>query len=442
MANGSGIIVYKLYRALSYGLSPLLHLHLRWRKLRGLEHQLRWPERLGRASLSRPPGPLLWFHAVSLGEGMAAIPVINGCMQKRPDFNILMTTTTLSAFEVIKDKLPSKVLYQFAPIDTPMAVDSFLGYWKPDAIILMESELWPNLIVSASENGIPLALINARMSAKSFRRWSRSLLLPLVSLLLSRFSLIIPLSNAQAINFQLLQAPPLAINFSADLKYVVAEYNTSAREESCIDSLMAQLTHKKVWMAASIHRGEEEVMLAVHKYLMQRHGNIITVIVPRYPQVGREIFQKLRKERYCVALRSQQKVLQPGTNIYIVDTLGELRELYRLTPIAVIGGSFFPGLAGHNLSEAAAAGCAILTGFHNGHFSHMVQQMQKVNKVSVKQVSGNVELAEALDELFSDATSLNLSRLAAKEAYHALSNGIITNIWYLLDHHVFRLIQS
>ncbi|OWM82488.1 hypothetical protein CDL15_Pgr002063 [Punica granatum] len=293
MATCRGMIVYKLYRALSYGLSPLVHLHLRWRKFRGLEHPLRWPERLGRASASRPPGPLLWVHAVSLGEGMAVIPVIKQCMQQRPDFNILMTTTTLSAFEVIKDKLPTGVLYQFAPIDTPMAMDAFIGYWKPDAIILVESELWPNLILSASENGIALALINARMSAKSLRRWSGSLLLPLVSLLLSRFSLIIPL----AIRFQLLQAPPFVINFSSDLKY--GECNVSTEEVSCINDLKLQLAHKKVWMASSIHSGEEE---------------------------------------------------------------GELGQLYSLTSIAVVGGSFFPGLAGHNLSEAAAAGCAVFTG--------------------------------------------------------------------------------
>ncbi|XP_031397121.1 probable 3-deoxy-D-manno-octulosonic acid transferase, mitochondrial isoform X2 [Punica granatum] len=437
MATCRGMIVYKLYRALSYGLSPLVHLHLRWRKFRGLEHPLRWPERLGRASASRPPGPLLWVHAVSLGEGMAVIPVIKQCMQQRPDFNILMTTTTLSAFEVIKDKLPTGVLYQFAPIDTPMAMDAFIGYWKPDAIILVESELWPNLILSASENGIALALINARMSAKSLRRWSGSLLLPLVSLLLSRFSLIIPLSNAQAIRFQLLQAPPFVINFSGDLKYAVGECNVSTEEVSCINDLKLQLAHKKVWMASSIHSGEEEVILAVHEYLMQKHGDMVTIIVPRYPQHGREIFQKLRKERYGVALRSQHKLLQPGTNIYIVDTLGELGQLYSLTSIAVVGGSFFPGLAGHNLSEAAAAGCAVFTGLYVGHFSHMVLQMQRVNKVSIQQVSGDLELAEALDELFTDSTALKIRQQAAKEAYHALSSGIIANTWTLIDFHVF-----
>lgn len=154
MIEDRGKLVYQVYRALSYGLSPLLYLHLWWRKLRGVEHSLRWRERLGRPSLPRPSGPLLWFHAVSLGEGMAAIPVIKQCVQRRPDITVLMTTTTVSAFEVIKKRLPSNVIYQFAPFDTPSAMDSFLGYWKPNAIILMESELWPNLVMGASRNGV------------------------------------------------------------------------------------------------------------------------------------------------------------------------------------------------------------------------------------------------------------------------------------------------
>lgn len=151
MRRERGKLVYKIYRALTYGLSPLIHLHLRWRKFRGLEHPLRWRERLGFPSFPRPPGPLLWFHAVSLGEGMCAIPVIKCCVERRPDVTVLMTTTTTSAFEVIKHQLPNNVIYQFSPIDTPAAIDAFLCYWNPNAVILIESELWPNLIIGAAK---------------------------------------------------------------------------------------------------------------------------------------------------------------------------------------------------------------------------------------------------------------------------------------------------
>nr|POF09427.1 putative 3-deoxy-d-manno-octulosonic acid transferase, mitochondrial [Quercus suber] len=256
--EAAGKLAYRIYRAVSYGAEPVVNLHLRWRRLRGREHSLRWTERLGLPSLSRPTGPLLWFHAVSLGEGITAIPIIKECMKQRPDVNVLMTTTTVSAFEVISKRLPSGVIYQFAPLDTPSAVGAFLDYWKPNAIILIESELWPNLIMGASENGIVLALLNARMSSKSFKKFSGPLLLPLISLMLSKFSLIVPLSTMQAIHFQLLQASPYIIKFSGDLKYAVEEFDASEGELRSIQDLKLQLAHRQVWMASSIHRGEEE----------------------------------------------------------------------------------------------------------------------------------------------------------------------------------------
>lgn len=437
-ATNTGKVVYKIYRALSYGAEPLLKLHLRWRRIRGREHSQRWAERLGFPSLSRPPGPLIWFHAVSLGEGITAIPIIKECIKQRPDVNVLMTTTTVSAFEVINKRLPSGVIYQFAPLDTPSAVGSFLDYWKPNAIILIESELWPNLIMGASENGIVLALLNARMSTKSFKLFSGPVLLPLISLMLSKFSLIVPLSTMQAIHFQLLQAPPFIINFSGDMKYVVEEFDASEGELRSLQDLKLQLAHRQVWMASSIHRGEEEIMLGVHRVLIETHPDIVTILVPRDPQHGLEIAQELQKAGQNVALRSRQENLKPGTNIYVVDTLGELRYLYRLTPIAVVGGSFFSGLAGHNIFEAAAAGCAVLTGHHVGHFSHMVLEMQRLNPLSVLQVSGKLELEKALKELFSDATFLEARRMAAKQAFHALSTGIVANVWSLLNVHVFK----
>ncbi|KAK7279487.1 hypothetical protein RJT34_24540 [Clitoria ternatea] len=437
-----GLMVYNIYRALSYTLSPLIRLHLRWRRFRGLEHPLRWPERLGLPSQPRRPGPLLWFHAVSLGEGMIAIPVIKHCIRNMPHFNVLFTITTISAFEVLSKSLPSEIILQFSPIDTPASIRCFLDYWKPNAIVLMESELWPNLIMDASKNGITLALLNARMSEKSFKVWSGPVLLPLISLMLSKFSLIVPLSTEQGIRFQLLQAPPYVINFSGDLKYVIEDFGINARGRNNLDNLRLQLSRKQVWMASSIHRGEEEIIVGVHVVLMQLQPNIMTIIVPRHPQQGQEIAKKLEKEGLDVVLRSQYEKLKPETNIYVVDTLGELRYLYSLSPIAVIGGSLLPGLSGHNISEAAAAGCAVLTGCHVGHFSHMVLEMQLSNPLSVLQVSGKLELEKALIELFTNKTLLEARRRAAKEAFGCLSSGIVEDIWSLLNFHIFSRLSA
>ncbi|KAK2987900.1 hypothetical protein RJ640_003167 [Escallonia rubra] len=167
-------------------------------------------------------------------------------------------------------------------------MDCFLGYWKPNAIMLIESELWPNLIMGASRKCIALALLNARMSAKSFRNWSIPVVSHLTSLMLSKFSLIVPLCNMQAIHFQLLQAPPLVINFSGDLKYAVDNGNSNEVWRS-MEDLQMQLANRQVWMASSIHKGEEEVMLGVHKVLQKTYPDIVSIIVPRHPQLGLDI---------------------------------------------------------------------------------------------------------------------------------------------------------
>ncbi|KAI3738191.1 hypothetical protein L2E82_28212 [Cichorium intybus] len=441
-ASKGGEMVYMIYRAVTYGLSPLINLHIRWRKLRGLEHPLRWPERLGRPSLTRPPGSLIWFHAVSLGEGMSVVPVIKRCIERRPDVTILMTTTTTSAFEVLKTLLPCDVIYQFAPVDTPAAVNAFLEYWKPYALVLVESELWPNLVLTASANGVMLTLLNARMSIKSFTNWSRPLVRLLASLMVSKFSLIVPLSNIQAIHFQLLQASPLIIKFSGDLKLGIEDLVNISQNMTNMKDLHEKIADRRVWMASSIHRGEEEVMVSVHRGLMQKHNNILAIIVPRHPDFGQEIALELQKKGVHVALRSCGDSLTSETSVYVVDTLGELRQFYGFTPIAVIGGSFLPGLTGHNISEAAAAGCAVLTGEHVGHFSHMIMAMQRLNPLSVMQVGGGMELEEILDKLFSDPELLEARQMAAKQVFCALSSGIIENVWNLLEHHIFRKIQA
>ncbi|XP_024984335.1 probable 3-deoxy-D-manno-octulosonic acid transferase, mitochondrial isoform X1 [Cynara cardunculus var. scolymus] len=437
-ATKGGELVYMIYKAVTHGLTPLINLHIRWRKFRGLEHPLRWPERLGRPSISRPPGPLIWFHAVSLGEGMCVVPVIKRCVERRSDVTVLMTTTTTSAFEVLKTLLPCGVIYQFAPVDTPAAVNAFLGYWKPYALVLVESELWPNLVLGASANGVMLALLNARMSTKSFNNWSRPVVRLLTSLMLSKFSLIVPLSNIQAIQLQLLQAPPFVINFSGDLKLGIGELVNKTKNMRNMEDLQGKVAGRCVWMASSIHRGEEEVMLHVHRGLMQKHPNILAIIVPRHPHLGQKIALDLQKEGVNVALRSHGDSLTSETSIYVVDTLGELREFYGLTPIAVIGGSFLPGFTGHNFSEAAAAGCAVLTGQHVGHFSHMAMAMQQLNPLSVTQVGGGMELEEILDKLVSNPEILEARRVAAKQAFHALSSGVVENAWTLLQLHIFR----
>ncbi|XP_031500334.1 probable 3-deoxy-D-manno-octulosonic acid transferase, mitochondrial isoform X2 [Nymphaea colorata] len=435
--QSKGRVISVVYRAVTYALTPLIFLHVSVRRLRGVEHPTRWTERFGYPSSLRPDGPLLWFHAVSLGEGMAVLPVIRHCVHHHPHLNVLMTTTTTSAFNVIKDRLPECVIYQYAPLDIPMAVEPFLDYWKPDAAFFIESELWPNLILATSRRRVSLALLNARMSIKSFKLWSNIAVKPLMSSILSRFSLISPLSTNEAIHFQLLGASPFIINFAGDLKYV-GDSDIPSQQNVNMENLESSLASRKVWMASSIHKDEEAVILWIHKELAKTYSSLLTIIVPRHPQQGQQITEAVQREGVNVALRSQSKAVLPSANFYVVDTLGELKSLYRLSPIAVVGGSFIQGLSGHNMCEAAAAGCAVLTGPHVGHFSQMVQEMQRLEPLSVQQVAGKIELLDHLRKLLSDAKTLEDHRIAAKKAAFGLSRGVVQNVWNLIDIHVLK----
>ncbi|KAJ1286293.1 hypothetical protein BS78_03G342400 [Paspalum vaginatum] len=430
-AARGGHALYELYRAASRAAGPAV---LLWRRLQGLEHPTRWPERLGRPSAARPrPGsPLVWFHAVSLGEGMAALPVVRHCARLHPGLPVLLTTTTLSSFEVIKDLLPDGVIYQFAPLDCPDTIDSFIGYWKPSLVLLMESELWPNLIMSAAAKGIAVALLNARMSMKSFNYWSVPLGLPLVALMLSKLSLVVPLSTIQAVRFQLLHTPPGIVHFAGDLKYAVGNVNAGVNEVNKIKDLQQQFSNRPLWMAASIHRGEEEVVLRVHDELIKLYPTLILVLVPRHPQDCKNFSLALKKRKLNFVLRSTKELVHANTRVYMVDTLGELRMLYRVTPIAVIGGSFLPGLAGHNISEAAAAGCAVMTGPHVGHFYHMLVEMWQINHLAVKQVAGESELLQTLKELLGDVKTLGERQRAAKDSFSIMSDGVVNRVWNLV----------
>lgn len=299
-------------------------------------------------------------------------------------------------------------------------------------VLLMESELWPNLIMSAAAKGIAIALLNARMSMKSFNHWSAPLGLPLVALMLSKLSLVIPLSSIQAVRFQLLHTPPWIIHFAGDLKYAVGDVNAGENEVNKIKDLQRQIGNRPLWMAASIHRGEEEVVLQVHDELIKMYPTLLLILVPRHPQDCKNFSLALKKRRLNFVLRSTKEVVPSSTRVYMVDTLGELRMLYRVTPIAVIGGSFLPGIAGHNISEAAAAGCAVLTGPNVGHFYHMLVEMWQINPLAVNQVAGESELLQTLKELLGDAKTLGTRQKAAKDAFSIMSDGVVNRAWNLV----------
>ncbi|KAG6547626.1 hypothetical protein Mapa_011075 [Marchantia paleacea] len=428
-----------LYSWLTAGMAPFIMLHYQGRRILGLEFLKHGQERRGYPSALKPGGPLIWFHAVSVGEAMEALPMIRKCLEARPLLNILMSTSTVSAFSVLQKILPQRVICQFAPIDTPAAVDKFLTYWQPRAAIFMESELWPNLILATSIRGIPLALLNAKMSPASHRRWSLSPVKGLVKDMITRFTLIAPVNNKESIRYQNLGALPHQIHYGGNLKYASGAMDFSVVDGPVYQGLRKQMLGRRAWLAASTHKGEEKVIVSVHKRLKRLFPNLLTIIAPRHPDRGTEIKNNTRDALvWEVARRSINEPLTIRTEVYIADTLGELAIFYHLVTVAFVGGSLFQGLNGHNIAEPASVGCAVITGYNVGHFQDMIAEMLMHSPLAVEQVSGEDELYECMRRLLENGRSLAVRREAALAASNAARANVVNRNYRLLNVHVLN----
>eukprot|EP00850_Spirogloea_muscicola_P023154 SM000333S12556 [mRNA] locus=s333:75564:79742:+ [translate_table: standard] len=474
---------YGVYRALTAAASPLLALGLRLQaaldpptrgRLRGRTNAWAGPRCPGRPA--RWPGSTpsrskadirrQTFGAASCpGEGMAAVALIQRCRERLPALNVLLTTSTMGAWSVLHKLLPSGTLLQFAPIDSPAAVHAFLEHWRPNALVLVESELWPNLVTMTASQQIPMALVNAQMSPRSFRNWrAAAAARSLVSLMLASFSLILPLDTVQATRLQLLGARPHSIRFAGDLKYATTELLSqinpaAARTKKDHFKQQLQPAMRKSWLAASTHSGEEEiefdtaatpsmfrkqlpgimgklcfaVVAQVHERLSTKVSGLLTVIAPRQPERGNDIAKALLSRGLRVARRTMQQPVTSATDIYLVDTLGELQLLYAEVAVAFVGGSLLPHCCGHNLAEAAAAGCAVLTGKHVGHFSSMIATLQRLDPLSLLQVSNAEELEDALQVLLSDNEALHSRQAAARAAASSVASRILDSVCEALE---------
>jgi 3-deoxy-D-manno-octulosonic-acid transferase len=344
-----------IYRTAATWLGPAILLYLAMRRLRGKEDPARFGERLGRAGMARPRGPLVWLHAASVGEAASLLALIDRLTRERPSLNILVTTGTLTSARLLETRLPAgRALHQFVPVDRPSYVRRFLDHWQPDLAIWVESELWPNLISVAQERGIPTVLLNARMSRRSFERWHRRR--GLIAPLLDRFALCLAQDEMQLERLRALGA--VAAETVGDLKSAAAPLPVDAAE---LERLRAAVAERPLWLAANTHPGEEDAAIAVHVRLRAKHRGLLTIIVPRHPARGDAIAATLRRLGISVARRSRGEAITPSTEIYLGDTLGEMGLFYRLAEAVFVGGSLTP-VGGHSPFEPAILGCAILHG--------------------------------------------------------------------------------
>jgi len=397
--------VFFLYRVVTILGTPGVRLYLRWRLRGGKEDRSRLPERLGFASIPRPAGPLIWVHAASVGESLSILPLVSRLREEVSSPRILVTTGTVTSGKLMAERLPEGAFHQFSPVDLPTAATRFLDHWRPDLVLWVESEFWPNLLSEFRARELPAVLVNARLSDRSFRGWRR--LAGFAAEVLASFRLSLTQSEEMADRLRSLGGTN--IECVGNLKYAAEPLPAN------IDSLavvQGDLGSRPCWLAASVHPGEEQMTAGVHRWLKDRYPDLLTLLVPRHPALGVKMAASLHAEGLSIARRAAGDTITSETDVYLADTLGELGLFYRLAPIVFIGGSLVPH-GGQNLLEPARLDCAILHGPHVENFAHIAKTLAMAE--AAQQVADADELATAVDSLLRDPERGLCMAAAAKQ---------------------------
>lgn len=392
MASARDTAVIAAYRAATFAATPFARLLLSSRLKRGKEDPARLPERFGAASAARPKGPLVWLHGASVGEMLSLMPLMERLRAR--GFHVLLTSGTVTSAKLAADRLPPDIVHQFVPLDSPFFLDRFLRHWRPDLVLLAESELWPNLIIEVNARRIPLVLVNARMSARSHASWHR--FARSAAALLARVDLCLAQGEGDGQRYRELGAPRVMV--TGNLKF---DAPPPPVDNAAFEALRQATGGRLVMVAASTHEGEEETVIAAHKALAAEMPGLLTIVAPRHPQRGRAIIEKTTGQQVPAVLRSDGYLPDRGTSIYVADTIGELGLFYSLAPLAFLGGSLV-ARGGQNPIEPARLGAAILHGPHIGNFEEVYRRLDaEGGAVSVADAG---TLAAAMRRLLGDET--------------------------------------
>jgi 3-deoxy-D-manno-octulosonic-acid transferase len=381
-----------IYNGLLYFLLPLALLRLYWRGRHDPGHRQRWRERLGWVP-PLPPGSL-WIHAVSVGEVRAALPLIRALLDRYPEQPLLVTTTTLTGSRQVRETLGERVRHVYAPYDLPGVVQRFLRRTQPQIAIIMETELWPNLLRQCATAGIPVLIANARLSERSARGYAR---IPrLTAAMLQDITLIAAQGESDARRFRALGAPRVEVtgNLKYDLKLPdnLWEQGRQWRRKWLGEN-------RPVWIAASTHGGEDEQILQAFARIRSSWPNLLLTLTPRHPERFDRVAELCREQGFNLVRRSEQHLCTPDTAVFLGDSMGELLLFYAAADLAFVGGSLVP-TGGHNVLEPALLGLPVLFGPHMFNFTEASQRLLEAK--AAWQVTDASELAVTLDWLLAD----------------------------------------
>jgi len=398
------------YRFVTWSLALLLRLHL-WNRVRlGKESREHLPERMGNPTRTRPPGKLIWIHAASVGESLSMLPLLE-VLLRNYDCHALVTTGTMTSAQLLSRRLPPRAFHQFVPLDHPIWVRRFMNYWKPDFAVFVEGELWPNLLMALRSRRVPAVLVNASLSNQSARRWrfAKSLL----KRILNSFELVLAATKEDEVRFQ-----RLGITHTESVGHLKFAAAPLAVGENELAVLRAAIGARPVWLAASTHKGEEEVAASVHQQLAPRLPGLLTIIAPRHPSRVNEVTNTLAAYDLSYCLRSSGRLLTADDDVFIADSLGEMGLFFRLSPVTFLGGSLVP-IGGHNIVEPMQLGSALIVGPHMQSLRDITLKL--VAKSALLQINNADELVLAVQKLLTDSLARAQQVSAAEIALHAES---------------------
>lgn len=413
-----------VYYGISYLAAPAIDMWLARRRSQGKEDKARFSERLGHPGRARPDGRLAWAHAASVGESLAVLPLAERLMAE--GLTVLITSGTVTSARILEKRLLAGMMHQYVPIDRPAPVRRFLDHWRPDVAIWVESELWPNLVLAAAARAIPMAMVNARMSERSARRWRR---MPrLIAPLLGAFGACLAQSEEDGKRLRALGAT--TVSLAGNIKY---DAPPLPADETAVQILRREIGERPHWLMASTHPGDEAAAAQAHTALARTVPGLLTLIAPRHPERCAEIVETLRTRGHSVARRSTGDHIDAETDIYVADTLGEMGLLYRLAGSVFVAGSL-ASHGGHNPVEAALLKNALIAGPDMRNFEDACWALEKAGGLG--RIARADALAGALEPLLRDPA---LCRNRAEAAYSAAqslggaSDRALVEIMQLLD---------
>lgn len=401
-----------LYTLLFHLALPVAMVRLLWRARRAPAYSKRIGERFAVGLPEFQPGGI-WVHAVSVGESIAAAPMIRALRARYPQLPITVTCMTPTGSERIRGLFGDTVQHCYLPYDLPWAASRFLQRLQPKLAVVMETELWPNHIHQCARRGIPVALANARLSERSARGYAR--FARLTGPMLAELNLIAAQTEAEAARFRQLGARDAAVQVTGSIKFDLSIDPTLSRQAEALRQEWSA-TARPVWIGASTHTGEDEILLAAHRQLLVAHPDALLILVPRHPERFGSVFELCRKQGFTTVRRSLGEPPLAGTQVLLGDTMGELLFLFALADVAFVGGSLVP-TGGHNLLEPAALGKPVLTGPHLFNFLDIAAQLRDAG--ALKEVGSAPELAAGIEAFWTDPASAEQARSAG---YRVLKN--------------------